>query len=54
MIAGFGDQSPKVSDGHRRVAISISAVKTIDAGIRLSLTKDEVRDLQPLNLDLPA
>jgi hypothetical protein len=38
---------------HRRVAIPISAVRAVDAGIRLSLTKDEVRGLQSLNLDLP-
>jgi len=37
--------------GEKRVAIPISAVKTVDDGVRLSLTKDEVRDLPPVELD---
>ena len=36
--------------GHKRVAIPISAVNEIDAGIRLSLTKDQVQGLPPLDL----
>jgi len=37
--------------GHKRVAIPISAVKGVDDGVRLNLTKDEVRDLPPVDLD---
>ena len=39
--------------GHKRVAIPISAVKEIDGGIRLSLTKNQVQGLPPLDLGLP-
>ena len=31
--------------GHREVAIPIGAVDRLDDGVRLSLTKDQVRDL---------
>jgi sporulation protein YlmC with PRC-barrel domain len=37
--------------GEKRVAIPISAVNSIDNGVRLSLTKDEVRDLPPVDVD---
>jgi sporulation protein YlmC with PRC-barrel domain len=37
--------------GEKRVAIPIRAVKGVDDGVRLSLTKDEVRDLPPVDLD---
>jgi hypothetical protein len=40
--------------GQRRVAIPISAVKDVEDGVRLSLTKDEVRDLPPVEVDDPA
>jgi hypothetical protein len=34
--------------GAKRVAIPISAVTRVDDGVRLSLTKDQVRDLPPV------
>jgi hypothetical protein len=37
--------------GRKEVAIPISAVTGADDGIRLSLTKDEVRDLPPVDID---
>jgi sporulation protein YlmC with PRC-barrel domain len=37
--------------GKKRVAIPIGAVKSVDDGVRLSLTKNEVRDLPPVELD---
>lgn len=37
--------------GHKRVAIPISAVTSINDGVRLNLTKNEVRDLPPVDLD---
>jgi sporulation protein YlmC with PRC-barrel domain len=37
--------------GEKRVAIPISAVTSVDDGVMLSLTKDEVRDLPPVELD---
>jgi hypothetical protein len=37
--------------GHQRVAIAISAVADVDDGVRLHLTKDEVRDLPPVDLE---
>jgi sporulation protein YlmC with PRC-barrel domain len=37
--------------GQKRVAIPINAVRSVDDGVRLSLTKDEVRDLPPVDLD---
>jgi hypothetical protein len=39
--------------GHKRVAIPISAVTNINDGVRLNLTKNEVRDLPPVDLDHP-
>jgi hypothetical protein len=35
------------------VAIPIGAVKDVEAGVRLALTKDEVRDLPPVDVDVP-
>jgi hypothetical protein len=37
--------------GQKRVAIPISAVRDLNDGVRLNLTKDEVRDLPPVDLD---
>ena len=37
--------------GRHRVAIPISAVVGVDAGVRLNLTKDQVRDLPPVDID---
>jgi len=37
--------------GKKQVAIPISAVTGVEDGVRLSLTKDEVRDLPPVDLD---
>ena len=37
--------------GQKRVAIPISAVKDVDDGVRLNLTKDEVRDLPAVEVD---
>jgi hypothetical protein len=37
--------------GKKRVAIPISAVKDVDDGVRLTLTKGEVGDLPPVELD---
>jgi len=39
--------------GHKRVAIPIAAVTDVAAGVRLDLTKDQVRDLPALDVDLP-
>jgi sporulation protein YlmC with PRC-barrel domain len=36
--------------GEKRVAIPISAVTGVDDGVSLSLTKDEVRELPPVDL----
>lgn len=36
--------------GQKRVAIPISAVKDVEDGVRLNLTKDEVRDLPPVQV----
>lgn len=38
--------------GKKRVAIPIGAVTSASDGVRLSLTKDEVGDLPPIDLDL--
>ncbi|MGH3175424.1 MAG: PRC-barrel domain-containing protein, partial [Streptosporangiaceae bacterium] len=35
--------------GRRQVAIPVSAVASVDAGIRLSITKQQVEDLPPLD-----
>jgi sporulation protein YlmC with PRC-barrel domain len=37
--------------GEKRVSIPISAVTGVDDGVRLNLTKDEVQDLPPVELD---
>ena len=37
--------------GHKTVAIPIRAVTHIEDGVRLSLTKDQVRDLPPVDVD---
>jgi hypothetical protein len=34
--------------GRRQVAIPVSAVASVDAGIRLNITKQQVEDLPPL------
>lgn len=39
--------------GQKQVAIPISAVTDINDGARLNLTKDEVRDLPPVEIDYP-
>jgi hypothetical protein len=37
--------------GHKRVAIPIGRVKDVEEGVRLTLTKDEVRDLPAVDLE---
>jgi sporulation protein YlmC with PRC-barrel domain len=37
--------------GQKRVAIPIGAVRRVDDGVRLKLTKNEVRDLPPVDVD---
>ncbi len=37
--------------GEKRVAIPIGAVTRVDDGVRLNLTKDDVRDLPPIEID---
>lgn len=39
--------------GHKQVAIPISAVARVDAGIQLSITRQQVKDLPPVKLDHP-
>jgi sporulation protein YlmC with PRC-barrel domain len=39
--------------GKKRVAIPISTVTDVKDGVRLNLTKDQVRDLPPVELDPP-
>jgi sporulation protein YlmC with PRC-barrel domain len=39
--------------GKKRVAIPISAVKDVKDGVRLTFTKDQVRDLPPIDLAEP-
>jgi hypothetical protein len=39
--------------GEKRVAIPISAVAGVSDGVRLNLTRDEVRDLPPVDLGHP-
>jgi sporulation protein YlmC with PRC-barrel domain len=39
--------------GHKLVAIPIGAVTRVGDGVRLSLTRDEVRDLPPVEVDAP-
>ena len=40
--------------GRKQVAIPISAVTSVDDGIQLKITKDEVQDLPPVDIDHPA
>ncbi len=40
--------------GHKQVAIPISAVTRVDAGIELNITKERVKHLPPVDLDRPA
>jgi hypothetical protein len=37
--------------GHKQVAIPIGAVAGVEDGVRLPLSKDQVRDLPPVDLD---
>jgi hypothetical protein len=39
--------------GHKEVAIPISAVESVDAGIRLNITKKQVEALPPLDQGHP-
>ena len=39
--------------GKKRIAIPISAVKDVSAGVQLTLTKDQLRDLPPVDLAEP-
>jgi hypothetical protein len=39
--------------GAKQVAIPIGAVTRVDGGVRVKLTKDELRDLPPVDLDAP-
>jgi sporulation protein YlmC with PRC-barrel domain len=39
--------------GQKRVAIPITAVTSAEDGVRITLTRDEVRDLPPVELDPP-
>jgi hypothetical protein len=39
--------------GRKEVAIPIGAVIGVDEGIRLNLTKEEVQDLPPVDVDHP-
>jgi hypothetical protein len=39
--------------GEKEVAIPISAVTGFEDGVQLNLTKDEVRDLPPVDIDHP-
>jgi uncharacterized protein YrrD len=39
--------------GRKEVAIPISAVTRVDDGIRLSITKEQVQDLPPVDIDHP-
>ncbi len=40
--------------GQRRVAIPIASVTRVDDGVRLSLSRDQVRDLPPVEIEEPA
>ena len=40
--------------GRKEVAIPISAVTSVEDGIQLKITKDEVQDLPPVDIDHPA
>ena len=37
--------------GQKRVAIPIGSIANVDDGVRVNLTKDQVRDLPPIDLD---
>jgi sporulation protein YlmC with PRC-barrel domain len=39
--------------GRKEVAIPVSAVTQIDDGIRLSITRQQVQDLPPVDIDRP-
>ncbi len=39
--------------GHKTVAIPIAAVRSVDDGVRLSLSKDEVKDLPGVDIEHP-
>ena len=39
--------------GRKEVAIPISAVTQVDDGIRLSVTKQQVQDLPPVDIEHP-
>ncbi len=39
--------------GHKEVAIPIGAVKVLDDGIQLNITKQQVQDLPPVDIDHP-
>jgi sporulation protein YlmC with PRC-barrel domain len=39
--------------GKKQVAIPIGAVKSVEDDVRLNLTKDQVRELLPIDLDHP-
>ena len=39
--------------GRKEVAIPISAVSGVDDGIQLNITKREVQDLPPVDIDHP-
>jgi sporulation protein YlmC with PRC-barrel domain len=39
--------------GRKEVAIPISAVATVDDGIRLNIPKGDVQDLPPVDVDRP-
>jgi hypothetical protein len=39
--------------GRKEVAIPISAVTRVDDGIQLNITKQEVQDLPPVDIDHP-
>jgi hypothetical protein len=40
--------------GHKEIAIPVSAVTGIDAGVRLNITKQQVENLPPVDTDLPS
>jgi len=39
--------------GEKRVAIPIGAVKSVEDGVQVTLSKDQVRDLPPVEIDQP-
>lgn len=40
--------------GHKEIAIPVSAVTGIDAGVRLNITKPQVDNLPPVRIDHPS